>query len=124
MPAKKQTAKKGTKTKKPTAPQQQGELFQADPTTANNKNASGMVQVTFYVPQGVPITLGASGLPEQKPSQPSQAVLKAIGRLTREETRKVVEEAKLSHNEIINLTTALHGQLYRLASIGGKVTRR
>jgi hypothetical protein len=112
-PSKKATAKKA-----PSAIQ--GSLFDLDKMEQPN------IEVTLRVPRGVPITIGAK--PQNAAAQEEPLSLeKALARLasaSKDELRAAMAATQLQSQQIIGLCTVLHGNLYRLASIGAKVSRK
>jgi hypothetical protein len=84
------------------------------------------IEVTLRVPSGTPITIGdarqMAPAPALIPPVKPHPGLKELSRMSKEDLRTAVQNAGLNASEIIVLTSALHGCLYRLAAIGGKVT--
>jgi len=117
MPKKPASNPKSKAVKKRKAPQwAQPDLFDTHP----------QVEVTLRIPSGTSITVGT---PCQAPSAPTSAIsnsemFRHLGKLSREDIRRALNDARLPAGAIINLATVIHGPLYHLSAIGGKVTKR
>jgi hypothetical protein len=61
--------------------------------------------------------------PQPQP-QAHASRLRELGKLNREQLRKALTNARLNAAALINLSSALHGSLYPLVAIGGKVAKR
>lgn len=129
MPAKSTKATKPSKASKPikfakpskkAADSLQLNLFGADlqPTYLPR-------MIPLQVPEGIPITFGAPlGQPAGTPPANQVQAFRTLLALPREEIRKVIDDSGVTAADVINLSTAVHGFLYKFAAIGGKVTRK
>ena len=86
------------------------------------KAEASAVEIRLHVPQGTTVTIGGpAGVPAQ-PTATGAACMKIVAALSREELRELL--GKCNAQQLINIAAAVHGALYPLAAIGGKVTGR
>lgn len=118
--AKPAVAKKAAKKAAKTIPGQR-ELFDL----FEMEQPAPQVEIFLRVPSGTPVTIGGNPTTACAPaaSTAKSNPLKTLATMDKEALREEVRKSGLSASELINLTTTLHGVLYKLAAIGAKVTK-